>query len=131
MRALEYLADAVDTLIDSHCVSDAEDEWDVDGLMHRAQVVLADRGRSPSSWLDLRISTDEMYDIVMKDATAFYSRTRGRARLPEVMREVERQVMLQIIDQRWREHLERDGLPAGGHQPARDGSEGSARRMAA
>src|SRR5262245_65462867 len=30
--ALEYLADAVDALISSHCVSDAEDEWDTEGL---------------------------------------------------------------------------------------------------
>ena len=31
---------------------------------------------------------------------------RGASSAPKVMREVERQVMLRIIDQRWREHLE-------------------------
>src|SRR5262249_11336100 len=30
--AMEYLAEAVDALISSHCVSDADDEWDVEGL---------------------------------------------------------------------------------------------------
>jgi preprotein translocase subunit SecA len=41
----------------------------------------------------------------MADATAHYERR--EAELGEaVMREVERQVMLRIIDQRWREHLE-------------------------
>ena len=30
------------------------------------------------------------------------------------MREVERQVMLRIIDQRWRAHLQGDGLPEEG-----------------
>ena len=42
----------------------------------------------------------------MADATAYYERREERARPSKVMREVERQVMLRIIDQRWREHLE-------------------------
>ena len=41
----------------------------------------------------------------MADATAYYER-REEELTPKVMREVERQVMLRIIDQRWREHLE-------------------------
>ena len=30
--AMEYLAEAVDALIETHCVSVADDEWDLDGL---------------------------------------------------------------------------------------------------
>ena len=30
--AMEYLADAVDALINAHCVAEADDEWDIDGL---------------------------------------------------------------------------------------------------
>ena len=41
----------------------------------------------------------------MADATAHYERREVELG-PDVMREVERQVMLRIIDQRWREHLE-------------------------
>ena len=101
--ALEYLAAAVDALISSHCVSDADDEWDIEGLSKELK----------SFWpteitdQDLRDcrDTDEMYDLVMKDATAFYER-REQELTPTVMRDVERQVMLRIIDQRWREHLE-------------------------
>ncbi len=101
--ALEYLADAVDTLIDSHCVSDAEDEWDIDGLMAELKSFWATE--VDGQQLADSHSTDEMYDIVMKDATAFYQRREDELGA-EVMRDVERQVMLQIIDQRWREHLE-------------------------
>jgi preprotein translocase subunit SecA len=102
-EALEYLAEAVDALIESHCVSDVEDEWDLDGLA----VELGSFW--PSSLNRDRLAqvagTDEMYDIVMADATAHYAQR--EAELGEnVMRAVERQVMLQIIDQRWREHLE-------------------------
>ena len=101
--ALEYLADAIDTLIDSHCVSEADDEWDIEGLMTEL------RSFWPTEITDVQLracrDTDQMYDLVMKDATAFYA-LREDELGAEVMRDVERQVMLRIIDQRWREHLE-------------------------
>ena len=101
--AIEYLADAVDTLIDSHCVSDAEDEWDIDGL----ETELKSFWPTEVSRDQLRAcqDTDAMYDVVMKDATGYYERREAELGAP-VMRDVERQVMLRIIDQRWREHLE-------------------------
>ena len=46
-----------------------------------------------------------MYDLVMADASAYYEKREAEL-TPPVMRDVERQVMLRIIDQRWREHLE-------------------------
>ena len=46
-----------------------------------------------------------MYDLVMSDASAYYEKREAELTSP-VMRDVERQVMLRIIDQRWREHLE-------------------------
>jgi preprotein translocase subunit SecA len=49
--------------------------------------------------------TDEMYDLVMFDASAYYEKREAELTSP-IMRDVERQVMLRIIDQRWREHLE-------------------------
>ncbi|MFM7258710.1 MAG: SEC-C metal-binding domain-containing protein, partial [Acidimicrobiaceae bacterium] len=101
--AMEYLAEAVDSLIDSHCVSEADDEWDIDGL------VLELRTFWPSEISAAKVaqcdSTNEIYDLVMADANAFYDKRETEMTAP-VMREVERQVMLKIIDQRWREHLE-------------------------
>ena len=109
--ALEYLAEAVDALIERHCVSDAIDEWDLTGLAQELQSYY------PSEITEARISqcrdTDEMYDVVMAEATKYYNQ-REEALTADVMREVERQVMLRIIDQRWREHLvEMDYLQEG------------------
>ena len=101
--AMEYLAEAVDSLIESHCVAEADDEWDIDGL------VLELRTFWPSEISAAKVaqcdSTNEIYDLVMADASAFYAKRETEMSAP-VMREVERQVMLKIIDQRWREHLE-------------------------
>jgi preprotein translocase subunit SecA len=57
--------------------------------------------------------TDEIYDLVMADATAHYER-RETELGADVLRQVERQVMLRIIDQRWREHLEEMDYLQGG-----------------
>jgi preprotein translocase subunit SecA len=101
--AMEYLADAVDALLETHCASVADDEWDLDGLAKElttfwptslTEDTLAEAG-----------SVKALRALVLDEARAFYERR--EAELGEdVMRQVERQVMLRIIDQRWREHLE-------------------------
>ena len=109
--AMEYLADAVDSLISTHCVSAADDEWDLDGLAKELTTYW------PNSITEAQLrecgSTDEIYDLVMSDATAHYER-REQELGDEVLRQVERQVMLRIIDQRWREHLEEMDYLQGG-----------------
>src|SRR3954447_22610323 len=101
--AMEYLAEAVNSLIETHCASVATDEWDLDGL------VLELKTFWPSDITEGQLEqcheTDEMYDLVMSDASRYYEK-RETELTPVVMRDVERQVMLRIIDQRWREHLE-------------------------
>ena len=41
--AMEYLAEAVNSLIETHCASVATDEWDLDGSRPRIEDVLAER----------------------------------------------------------------------------------------
>jgi preprotein translocase subunit SecA len=101
--ATEYLADAVDALIETHCASAADDEWDLDGLAK--ELTLFWPTTVTLEALYQCGSTDEIYDLVMADATAHYERREAELGA-EVMRDVERRVMLRIIDQRWREHLE-------------------------
>jgi preprotein translocase subunit SecA len=101
--AMEYLAEAVDALIEAHCVAEVDDEWDVTGLA--LELVTYWPTKIVAANLASCNSTDEMYELVMADASGFYAQ-REIEMGESVMREVERQVMLRIIDQRWREHLE-------------------------
>ena len=69
-EAIEYLADAVDATIDTYCVADFAEEWDLDGLVTEIQTfwpskVTIDELRDAGS-------TDEMYDLLMSEATAHY-----------------------------------------------------------
>ncbi|MGI9622721.1 MAG: preprotein translocase subunit SecA [Acidimicrobiales bacterium] len=111
-EALEYLADAVDSAIGTYCVSEFNEEWDTEGLAHELntlwpnEITVAD--------LDAE-STDALYETVMSDGVAYYEAREAEIGA-EVMRQIERQVMLRIIDQRWREHLyEMDYLKEGIH----------------
>jgi preprotein translocase subunit SecA len=114
--AMDYLADAVEALIETHCQSVANDEWDVEGLTKELTLFWPTK-LTPEQLADAR-TTDDLYDLVMAEATAHYAQREdelgtqklvdadGSTREVAVMRDVERQVMLRIIDQRWREHLE-------------------------
>ena len=101
--AMEYLAEAVDSLIESHCASAADDEWDLDGLATELNSFWPTD--ITAAQLAAAGSTDKIYDLVMADASTHYAKREAELG-SEVMRDVERQVMLRIIDQRWREHLE-------------------------
>jgi preprotein translocase subunit SecA len=101
--AMDYLAEAVDSLIETHCASAADDEWDLDGLAKELTTYWPNE--ITEAQLDDCGTTDAMYDLVMADASAYYAK-REQELGEATMREIERQVMLRIIDQRWREHLE-------------------------
>jgi preprotein translocase subunit SecA len=110
-EALEYIAEAVDSVITTFCVSDFNEEWDLDGLLPEVasfwpSTVAADE-------LLAFTTTDEVYERLVGEATGLYEARETEFGV-EAMREIERQVMLQIIDQRWREHLyEMDYLQEG------------------
>jgi preprotein translocase subunit SecA len=112
-EAMEYLAEAIDGVISTFCVSDFNEEWDLDGLLTELHAYFP----TTATVEDLAglTGTDELYEHLMGEANTFYE-AREAELGDEMMREVERQVMLQIIDQKWREHLyEMDYLQEGIH----------------
>jgi preprotein translocase subunit SecA len=101
-EALEALADAVDTTIGTFCVADYSEEWNLEGLLAELSTYW------PTSLtvehLATASTTDELYDLTMGEATGYYEQ-REVELTPRVLRAVERQLMLRIIDTKWREHL--------------------------
>ncbi len=110
---LEHLGAVVDEAIDTFCPSEHPEEWNLDGL--RSEI----DGYWPTTLtvetLGAAGTAEALYELLSADALDVYE---GReAELgTETMREVERQVLLRIVDQRWREHLyEMDHLREGIH----------------
>ncbi len=112
-EALEYLDDAVRGSVGTYCVSDIIEEWDLDALQTEiatlwpSQLTVDDLGKADT--------LEELVDFLYDEAYLHYAER--EAELGEaILRQVERQVMLRIIDQRWRQHLrEMDSLREGIH----------------
>jgi len=101
--AADALAEAVADLVDAHCASVATDEWDVDGLLKEVALYWP-----TTLTVDEVLGLDDSRSVsetLMAEALGHYEQREVELG-EDVMRQVERQVMLRIIDQRWREHLE-------------------------
>ncbi len=85
------------------------EEWDLDQLW-RAFHQLYPGGMTIDQVIDeaggerARLSTGLITEVVQQDALAAYER-REQELTPEVMRELERRVVLSVLDRKWREHL--------------------------
>jgi preprotein translocase subunit SecA len=107
----EYLPDAVHSTIETFCVAEFVEEWDLDGL--DAEMRTYWPTALTKEQLAACANTDQLYEVLVDDALSHYERREAELGV-EVMREVERQVMLRIIDTKWREHLyEMDYLQEG------------------
>jgi len=99
---LAALARVVDRLVTTYCVADAPDEWDLHKLLTDVNTFWP-TGLEVGDLTGI-VSTDELYDRLAGEATAFYEAREEQLGSP-IMREVERRVLLSLIDQRWRDHL--------------------------
>ncbi len=89
----------------------APSEWDWDGL-NKELGQFFDTDYSRDLFGD-RVDVQQVVDRALEDGAAAYD-LREEELTPEVMRQVERSVMLSIIDNKWRDHLsEMDYLRAG------------------
>ncbi len=110
-QSLEAIDSAAEALVATYCVDDLDDGWDLDGLhVDLASMWQTELSREDFDDADKRA---DLIEMVREDGRSLYER-READLSPEVMRQVERQVMLQLVDQRWREHLgEMDQLREG------------------
>jgi preprotein translocase subunit SecA len=112
--ASRYLSDTIAGIVDEHCPpGDYPEEWDFEGLGVRLEQVYdhsVDLGA-----LDLeRIDQNQLIEDLHADMLAAYERRVEEVGGPEVMRELERRVILTVVDRKWREHLyEMDALRDG------------------
>ena len=112
-EALEYLESTVGGAIGTHCSSEHPEEWDRDQLATELAGLWP--GGVDASALETVASQDELSELVSRTAMDHYQ-DREAELGGDVMRQVERQVMLRLIDQKWRSHLhEMDLLREGIH----------------
>jgi preprotein translocase subunit SecA len=103
-RTVEVLSSAIDSIVTAHCPTDFTEDWNVDSLLNEIRLYF------PTSVTAEAIveagDATAVYELVAGEALTYYDER--EASMPggeETMRSLEREVMLQLIDQKWREHL--------------------------
>jgi len=110
-ETIDYLDDAIDGAVSTYCVADVRDDWDLEGL--HTEISSFWPTELTTGDLDEVRNTDEIREVLRTEALTYYEQREVELG-EEVMRDIERQVMLNIIDQHWREHLlEMDYLEEG------------------
>ena len=112
--AQRYLDDAVEGAFDQFAPDGVfPEEWDLDGLWRR----LGNLFPMTPELRDIDLETverEELIEDVIADAQRAYEEREEEVGGDEVMREIERRVILQVVDRKWRQHLyEMDALRDG------------------
>ena len=113
-RALELITDKMAEVVAIHCADEYAEEWNV------SDIVLAARNYYPTTVTEAQVAAlsdrDELEELLVEDALNFYkNKCDGYPGEGGMAEAIERDVMLQILDQRWRDHLSdmdhlRDGI---------------------
>jgi preprotein translocase subunit SecA len=101
--ARKEIADVIDRLVEEYTPTDYFEDWDLDALWAQLdQVFQVDFG--PDELDPQATDRTELKRLLVEDAHKLYDE-REEELGSELMRALERYLLLQIIDQRWREHL--------------------------
>jgi preprotein translocase subunit SecA len=101
--AREEIVNLIDRLVEEYTSGEFVEDWDLDGLMRRIEEIYI-----PSDEFELpepgHVDREDLAVRLQEEALAEYDH-REEELGEELMRHVERYLLLEIIDQRWQEHL--------------------------
>jgi preprotein translocase subunit SecA len=114
-RTEDLLAGAAEAQVAEHCPSEFQEEWDlkalIDGLTQYYPTKFSVEDLAQAT------TTDELVESIVEEGLEYYEQhSESMPDGSDTMRQIERDVMLQLIDARWRDHLaEMDNLKDGIH----------------
>jgi preprotein translocase subunit SecA len=110
----ELLSEAIAKIVATTCPSEFAEEWDLSALVAEATRYYPTKFSARE--LEAASSTQQLAESLLTEAFERYEEREAELGGPERARELERNIMLQIIDARWRAHLvELDYLREGIH----------------
>jgi preprotein translocase subunit SecA len=98
-KILGFAEDVADDLLFVHCPEDRYDEWDMESLATAIEGSFAIR-----PVLDAYKTHENLRDTIISSVLNTYERKEVESG-PDVMRYLEKMVMLQVIDTQWKDHL--------------------------
>jgi preprotein translocase subunit SecA len=101
--ARDEIAQVVERTVNEYTPSDYIEDWDLDGLFTALEDIFPVTVEEQEI-VERNADREELIRLLTEDAIALYDR-REQELGDELMRALERYLILQVIDQRWREHL--------------------------
>ncbi len=101
--AREEIENVLERLVTEYTPGDYIEEWDLDGLFARLEEIFP-IGFGPDELDPDALDRDELTRLLVQEARRLYDQ-REQELSSELMRALERYLLLEIIDQKWREHL--------------------------
>jgi preprotein translocase subunit SecA len=102
-EAREQVRQVIERLVSEYTPGDFVEDWDVPGLFAQVEQLFPTEIDSAELSTD-QVERNELVDMLTEDALQCYAE-REQELGEELMRALERYLLLQIIDERWREHL--------------------------
>jgi preprotein translocase subunit SecA len=101
--AKAQIGDVIARLVDQYLVGDYVEDWDIPGLLTQLEQIYP-VAIEPEDVDESTVERETLRDELTDDAIKAYEE-REEELGAELMRQIERFILLQIIDERWREHL--------------------------
>jgi preprotein translocase subunit SecA len=102
-NAREELEGVIERLVEEYTASDLLDEWDLDELETQLRQIWP-IGIDVAKLAPEQVDREKLKDDLDEDAMSAYDEREDKLG-EELMRHLERSILLQVIDNRWREHL--------------------------
>ena len=110
----EWIREVVEAGVTNATEGEFAEEWDLDALVAQMQSLYGSDITADELREEVDLEREALIEEFVEDALETYDE-KEKAYGPELMREIERYVMLQVVDSRWRSHLDsmdylRDGI---------------------
>jgi len=109
-----WVRDVVEANVVNATETEFDEDWDLDALVQRMQALYGTDITADELREEVELEREALIEEFVEDALETYDE-REQQYGPELMREIERYVILQVVDSRWRSHLDsmdylRDGI---------------------
>src|SRR4029079_10633434 len=101
-EATDAIQNALSRLVSQYCDGEFAEEWDVLGLMDAAKLYYP--MELTKEQIDDTIGREALQQLMIDDALQIYAKKEETIGA-EALRDIERRVLLSVLDQKWREHL--------------------------
>jgi preprotein translocase subunit SecA len=109
-KVRSWIDEVIQRTVEQFTQEEYSEEWDLEGLVKAMDALYEQPKDEPISVDELRedatsLSRDSLIEDFQEEAHERYA-AKEEELTPDLMRELERFVILQVVDQRWREHLD-------------------------